>query len=407
MKNRQVMVTKTGLPIKAKVSMISLSGMKGQVSWSPMIILVLVALVVLMSGLFVSERAKTYDSSSEITSEEGVSSKQFNWRLVTSWPKNFPGLGMGPENLATMVNEMSDGRLQIHVSGAGELVPALGVFDAVSTGSVEMGHTAAYYHKGKIAAAPFFTAIPFGMNTIEQNAWIHYGGGLELWRELYEPFNIIPFAGGNTGMQMGGWFNKAITSFDDLQGLKMRIPGIAGEVFTRAGGSAVAIPGGEIYTSMQTGVIDATEWVGPYNDRSFGLQEVASRYYYPGWHEPTAMLEFEVNIDAWNSLPADLQKIVETATRAVNADMLDEYIARNAIALQELKDEFGIVPEPFPDDFWVQLYEVANRYYEDESAKDEDFANILESYNEFKIRTYNWLKISEKALFDRRDLVGE
>jgi len=375
-----------------------------------MVILVLVALLVLMSGLFVTEKAKQAKNialHATVDSKASVSGQQFNWRLATSWPKNFPGIGVGPERFATIVEEMSHGRLTIHVYGGGELVPPLGVFDAVSTGSIEMGHTAAYYHKGKMPAAPFFTAVPFGMNTLEQNAWIHYGGGLELWRELYEPFNIIPFAGGNTGMQMGGWFNKAINNFDDLQGLKMRIPGIAGEVFSRAGGSAVAIPGGEIYTSMQTGVIDATEWVGPYNDRSFGLHEVASRYYYPGWHEPTAMLEFDVNLDAWNSLPADLQKIIETAARAVNADMLDEYMARNAIALQELKEEFGIEPEPFPEDFWKALYEVANRYYADESAKDETFSMIYQSYSKFKERTYNWLKISEKAILERRDLVGE
>lgn len=374
----------------------------GTINWNPLIILSLVALLVLVSGLYVAERSVKYDSSSLITSDQGLSEQQFNWRLVTSWPKNFPGLGIGPENFAKLVKEMSNGRIQIHVYGAGELVPALGVFDAVSTGSVEMGHTAAYYHKGKIPASPFFTGVPFGMNLLEQNAWLNYGGGLELWRELYKPFNIIPFSGGNTGIQMGGWFNKEINSSSDLQGLKMRIPGIAGEVFNRAGGASVAIPGGELYTSMQTGVIDATEWVGPYNDRSFGLHEVATNYYYPGWHEPTAMLEFDVNIDAWNQLPEDLQKIVESAARTINADMLDEFIARNAIALEDLKNEFGIVPQPFPDDFLLELNTVANEYYAEEAEKDEDFARIMASHDEFKKRTYNWLKISERALYDYR-----
>lgn len=382
-------------------------GQTGVVTWTPLIILALVALVVLMTGLYVSERVEKYDSNAQVTTEQGVSEQQFNWRMVTSWPKNFPGLGTGPENFADIVEEMSAGRLKIHVYGAGELVPALGVLDAVSTGSVEMGHTAPYYHKGKMPAAPFFTAIPFGMSVIEQNAWIHYGGGLQLWRDLYKPFNVIPFSGGNTGVQMGGWFNKEINSSEDLKGLKMRIPGIAGEVFTRAGGTAVAIPGGELYTSMQTGVIDATEWVGPYNDRSFGLHEVATNYYYPGWHEPTAMLEFQVNMDAWEQLPADLQKIIEVAARAVNADMLDEYITRNAIALEELKTEFGIEPEPFPIDFMRELKEVADQYYAEEAAKDEDFARILKSHDEFKTRTYNWLKISEKAMYEYRDILEQ
>ena len=185
-----------------------------------MIILSLVALLVLVTSLYVSERAIKYDGRSQITSEQGSAVQQFSWRMVTSWPKNFPGLGMGPENFARLVEEMSDGRLKIDVFGAGELVPALGVLDAVSTGSIEMGHSAPYYHKGKMAASPFYTAVPFGMSVLEQNAWIHYGGGLELWRELYEPFNVIPFAGGNTGVQMGGWFNKEINSSEDIKGLK-------------------------------------------------------------------------------------------------------------------------------------------------------------------------------------------
>ena len=396
-------------PVKSKFpglqGRVSPGKQSGGTTWNPLIILALVALVVLTSSLYVSERAIRYDKSSQVSPEQGVTGQQFNWRMVTSWPKNFPGLGMGPENFATIVEEMSAGRLKIHVYGAGELVPALGVLDAVSTGSVEMGHTAPYYHKGKMPASPFFTAIPFGMSVIEQNAWIHYGGGLELWRDLYKPFNLIPYAGGNTGVQMGGWFNREIHSSADLKGLKMRIPGIAGEVFTRAGGTAVAIPGGELYTAMQTGVIDATEWVGPYNDRSFGLHEVAQNYYYPGWHEPSAMLEFQVNVDALNQLPEDLQKIVEVAARAINADMLDEYVTRNAIALEELKTGFGIEPKPFPIDFMRELKKIADQYYEEEAAKDEHFARILKSHDDFKERSYNWLKVSEKAMYEYRDIL--
>lgn len=376
----------------------------GAINWNPLIILALVASTVLFAGLFASERATRYERSTSVASEDGSTRQEFNWRLVTSWPKNFPGLGMGPEKFAELVNEMSGGRLQVHVYGAGELVPALGVLDAVSTGSVEMGHSGAYYHKGKIPAAPFFSTIPFGMNVLEHNAWIYYGGGLELWRELYAPLNVIPFPGGNTGIQMAGWFNKEINSIEDFRGLKMRIPGIAGEVFSRAGGTAVNIPGGELYTSMQTGVIDATEWVGPYNDRSFGLNEVGQYYYTPGWHEPEAMMEFLVNETAWNSLPEDLQAIVRVAADAINADMLAEYTARNAQALQDLRAA-GIEPRPLPAEIIAELKRHALDYYKEESARNEDFARIYEHYTEFQKMTYEWLQISEKAMYDYRELL--
>jgi TRAP-type mannitol/chloroaromatic compound transport system substrate-binding protein len=201
------------------------------------------------------------------TQADGLTSQQtFKWKLVTSWPKNYPGLGTAPENFAKKVEAMSNGRLKIKVYGAGQLVPALQVFDAVSQGTAQIGHSGAYYWTGKNKATAFFTSIPFGLNAQEMNAWLHYGGGLELWRELYAPFNLVPFAGGSTGVQMAGWFNREINSMADIKGLKMRIPGLGGDVITRAGGESVNIPGGELYTAMQTGVIDATEWVGPYND---------------------------------------------------------------------------------------------------------------------------------------------
>jgi len=198
---------------------------------------------------------------SNCSAEGSASTESFEWSCVTSWPPRFPGLGMAVENLAERLDRASGGRLKIKVYGGGELVPALEVFDAVSRGVVEMGHDASYYQKGKVDAAQFFTAIPFGLNYMELNAWIHYGGGLELWRELYEPFNLVPFLCGNTGVQMGGWFNKEINSIDDLKGLKMRIPGLGGDVLRRAGGTPITLPAAEIFTSLQTGAIDATEWV--------------------------------------------------------------------------------------------------------------------------------------------------
>ena len=226
----------------------------------------------------------------EAVSEDGscfsTGSKTYKWTMVTTWPKNFPGLGMGPENFSRYVNEMTCGRMQIKVYGAGEFVPALGVFDAVSQGNVQLGHGASYYWTGKVKSSQFFTAVPFGLTAQEMNGWLHYGGGMELWEEAYEPFNLVPLAGGNSGVQMAGWFKKEINSLDDLKGLKMRIPGLAGEVFTRAGAETVTLPGNEIFLSLQQGVVDAAEWVGPYNDLTFGFHQVSDYYYYPGWHEP-------------------------------------------------------------------------------------------------------------------------
>ena len=242
--------------------------------------------------------------------EESLERKNYSWRLVTTWPKNYPGVGLGPENFAQLVEEMTDGRLKIKVYGNGELIPALEVFDAVSRGTVEMGHGAAYYWIGKLPAAQFFTTLPFGLNAQERNAWLYFGGGIELWEKAYEPFNLIPMAGGNTGVQMGGWFNKEINSLEDLKGIRIRMPGLAGEVFSRAGGEAVLMPGSEIFTNLQTGVIDAAEWIGPYNDLTFGFHQVAKYYYYPGWQEPGAMTEFIFNKEAFDELPDDIKAIL-------------------------------------------------------------------------------------------------
>ena len=326
----------------------------------------------------------------------------FKWKLVTTWPKNYPGLGTGPEHFAERVERMSDGRLKIKVYGAGDLVPAFEVFDAVSQGTAEIGHGAAYYWKGKAPAAPFFTAVPFGLNAQEMNGWIHYGGGMELWREVYEPFNLVPFAGGSTGVQMAGWFNKEINSMEDLKGLKMRIPGIGGEVISRVGGQSITIPGGELYTSLQTNVIDATEWVGPYNDMALGFYQVAKYYYYPGWHEPGAILEFIVNGDAFNSLPADLQAIVESATRTINQDMLDEYTARNNAALQELVDKHGVELRPLPREVLNGLREATGEVLAEMAAADPMVKKVYESQQAFKEGVMEYHKVSEEAMYDAR-----
>ena len=219
----------------------------------------------------------------------------------------------GPERLARLIGEMSGGRLVIKVYGAGELVPAFEVFDAVAQGTAQLGHGASYYWKGKVPATQFFAAMPFGINAQEFNVWIYHGGGLELWRELYARFGLVPEPAGNTGVQMGGWFNKEINSVADLEGLRMRIPGIGGEVLRKVGGTPVNIPGAELFTALESGTIDATEWVGPMNDLAFGLFRAAKYYYYPGWHEPGTALEAVVNREAYEALPPDLQAIVEVA----------------------------------------------------------------------------------------------
>jgi len=332
------------------------------------------------------------------------STETFEWSCVTSWPPKFPGLGIAVDNLAERILNASNGRLKIKVYGGGELVPPFEVFDTVSRGVVEMGHDASYYHKGKVDAAQFFTAIPFGLNHLELNGWLYYGGGLELWRELYQPFDLVPFPCGNTGVQMGGWFNKEISTAEDLKGLKMRIPGLGGEVFRRAGGTPVTMPGAEIFTSLQTGLIDATEWVGAYNDVSFGLHKAAKYYYYPGWQEPGAGLECIINSDAWASLPPDLQAIVETSCQAINTDMMAEYTHGNAVALHQLMNDPNVDIRPFPEDVLRLLKSITLEIVEEMSAKDPAWAKIAKSYYEFMALTTVNQRITEQAHLETREL---
>jgi len=371
--------------------------------YTPLIILLLVAALVTVVGLWATDRAGT--GPVETVKGADRSTETFEWKLVTTWPKNFPGLGTGPEKFARWVNEMSDGRLTVRVYGAGEIVPAFEVFDAVSQGVADVGHGAAYYWKGKVPSSVFFATVPFGFNAQEMNAWLHYGGGLELWREIYAPFNLVPMAGGNTGVQMAGWFNKEINSVEDLKGLKMRIPGLAGEAFAATGGISVRIPGGELYTSLQTGVIDALEWVGPYNDLAFGFYQVAKYYYYPGWHEAGPTLEFIVNKQSLEALPPDLQAIVKYAARAANQDMLDEFTARNNAALRELVDEHGVQLRRLPDDVLLALWRASEQVMQDLVAKDPMAARVYESFKSFYDGARAYHHISEQAYINSRDRV--
>ncbi|MGI9270194.1 MAG: TRAP transporter substrate-binding protein [Woeseiaceae bacterium] len=340
--------------------------------------------------------------TSDCADGASASGERFEWSCVTSWPPKLPGMGMGVENLAARVEAASAGRLKIKVYGGGELVPAFEVFDAVSRGAVEMGHDASYYHKGKLDAAQFFTSIPFGLNYLELNGWLYYGGGLELWRELYALFNLYPIPCGNTGVQMGGWFNKEINSVADLKGLKMRIPGLGGEVLRRAGGIPITLPGAEIFTSLQTGAIDATEWVGAYNDVSFGLQKAARYYYYPGWHEPGPGLETMINREAWDSLPPDLQSIVETTCQAITTDMVAEYTHGNAYALQQLVDDPEVEMRTFPKEVIDLLRSITDEIVTEWIAADPAAKKIADSYYAFLEKSAYGQKVTEQAYLETR-----
>lgn len=324
------------------------------------------------------------------------------WKMVTTWPKNFPGLGTGAEALAQNINTMSNGRLNIKVYAAGELVPPLEVFDAVSRGTAEMGHSTAYYWKGKAPAVQFFSSVPFGMTAQEFNAWLEYGNGLTLWEEVYAPFNIIPMAAGNSGAQMGGWFNKEINSVDDFQGLKMRMPGLGGEVMKKVGAVMINLPGSEIFTALQTGTIDATEWVGPYNDLAFGLYKAAKYYYYPGWQEPGSAIEALVNKDAYNALPVDLQNIVRAAAQQANLAMLNEFTARNNAALETLVNDHNVILKKFPDDLLEALKVASDETLQEIAANDPMSQKAYDSFKTFLDSVTAWHDISERAFINAR-----
>ena len=322
---------------------------------------------------------------------------EFNWKMVTTWPKNFPGLGTGAQFLANTIQKLSGGRIKVSVYGAGELVPAFEIFDAVSNGVAELGHGSAYYWKGKNDTFQFFSTVPFGMSFNEMNAWLYKGGGMKLWEKAYADFNLIPMAAGNTGVQMGGWFNKEISSVSDLKGLKMRIPGLGGEVLKRAGGTPVNLPGGELFTALKTGTIDATEWVSPYNDLAFGFHKAAKYYYYPGWHEPGTTLECFVNANKFSELPDDLKQIVMGAAKIANMDMLCEFISKNNDALEILQKKHNVDIRQYPDEVLKELYKISKDVVKELSLKDDFAKEVYNSYSSFQQKTNNWNEISIKS----------
>jgi TRAP-type mannitol/chloroaromatic compound transport system substrate-binding protein len=281
----------------------------------------------------------------------------------------------------------------------------MGVFDAVRDGSAEMGHSASYYWKGKHPATPFFTAVPFGLTAQELNSWVNFGGGQELWDELYGEFGLKPLPCGNSGTQMAGWFRKEINSLEDIKGLKIRAPGLAGEVMQRIGATPVQMPGGEVFTSMQTGALDAADWVGPYNDLTFGLHKVAKYYYYPGWQEPGAMLEMMINKEKWDALPEDLQAIVKNAAEAENQHIYDEFTARNAEALKQLVNEHGVELRRLPDEVLEALEKTSQEAVEDLVAGNDQARRIYESYRDFRDSVMPYIAVAEQSALNVRSTV--
>jgi len=328
----------------------------------------------------------------------------FNWKMTSAYPPNSPFYMAGPgsaTDLAQRIEAMSDGRLKIQVFGAGELIPALEGFDAVSAGVVEMNHANAYFWTGKSFAAQYFTAVPFGLNFQGMNGWLYEGGGMELYREVYDQFNLVPFPCGNTGVQMTGWFKRPVETVEDLNGLKMRIPGLAGRVYQALGVDVRLLPGGEIFPALERGVIDAAEFVGPYQDRRLGLHRAAKYYYTTGWHECATVSELVINKAAWNKLPKDLQAIVENACAACNVISEAWCQATNAEAMEDLIRNHGVIAQPLPDAIVKRLREVTNDILADAAAKDPMVRKVHESYMAHKAKYDSWAGYSEAVYHGR------
>jgi TRAP-type mannitol/chloroaromatic compound transport system substrate-binding protein len=348
-------------------------------------------------------RKKAVPAPERVPGEPG---KVLHWTMVTTWPPKFPALGEGCALFADWVRIMSGGILDIRVYGAGELIPGMEVFDAVSAGTAQLGSGAAYYWAGKLPAAQFFGSVPFGMNAQQMQAWLLSGGGLALWEEIYAPFDLIPFPAGNTGIQMGGWFRKPIERIEDLQGLKMRIPGLGGKVLERAGGTAVLSAGSEIYTNLERGVIDATEWIGPYHDLRMGFPDIAKYYYYPGWHEPGSTLEIMVNRQAFLALPEWLQEVVRSAALRLHSWVLAEFDARNAIHLEDIRKDTTVQILRFPPEVLQRLRTLTRDVLNDLIAGDPLSRKVHNAYFDFYRKVTPWSEISEKEYYRLGGLIN-
>ena len=318
------------------------------------------------------------------------------WRLASSFPKSLDTLYGASEDLARRVSELTGGKFQIRPFQAGEIVPGLQVMDAVQQGTVEVGHTVSYYYVGKAQVLAFDTGVPFGLTTRQQNAWMYYGGGIELFRSVLADFGIIQFPAGNTGAQMGGWFRKEIRDLADLRGLKMRIPGLGGTVMSRLGVVPQTLAGADIYPALERGVVDAAEFVGPYDDEKLGFHKVARFYYYPGWHEPSSMDCYYVNLREWQRLPKEYQQAFEVAAAESNQAMMAKYDQVNPPALQRLL-RAGVRLRKWPAEVMKAAQKVAFDFYEEEAAKDATYRRVYTAWKRFREEQYRWHAVGELA----------
>lgn len=325
--------------------------------------------------------------------------KRIRWRLASSFPRSLDTIFGAADRLAERVSAMTDGRFTIRVYPSGELVPGLQVLDAVENATCELGHTASYYYSGKNPALIFDAAVPFGLTARQHSAWLLEAGGIELMRELFSGFGIHNLPGGNTGVQMGGWFRRPVKSLADLEGLKMRIPGMGGEVMDALGVTVQVLAGGEIYPALERGAIDATEWVGPYDDQKLGFHQVAKTYHYPGWWEPGPALSFYVNQKSWDSLDAVDQAALETASRDAALTMMAEYDAKNPPALQELLTK-GVELVPFPEDVMRAAADVTRQKLAELAGADAAFRRIHDHWSAFQESSNAWFGTAEKSYAD-------
>ena len=326
-------------------------------------------------------------------------------KMVTTWPRDFPGLGTGARRLAESVTAMSEGRLEIKVFAAGELVPPFESFDAVSGGAADLYHAIEYYWQDRSRAFNFFAAVPFGLTAGELAGWVYHGGGQELWDRLAAGFNIKPFQVGNTGAQMGGWFNKEINGIEDFKGLKIRMPGLGGEVLSRIGATPVSLPGAKIFPALHSGAIDATEWAGPWNDLALGFYKVAKYYYYPGFHEPGTALSVGINLKVWESLSADHQAIFSKATAAENAVSRAEFNAQNATALNTLRRKHHVDLRRFTDDVLKALGFAAGAVVGDIGGGGDALTReVYDSFLKFRKQALSWSHLGEQTFRNARIL---
>jgi TRAP-type mannitol/chloroaromatic compound transport system substrate-binding protein len=316
------------------------------------------------------------------------------WRCATSWPRSLDTIYGGAEDVAERVKALTDGRFEITPYPAGELAPGTGILDAVQSGSVECGHTASYYYVGKNPSLAFGTSVPFGLNAQQQNAWLYNGGGLETMQKVLDDYKIINFPAGNTGVQMGGWFKKEIKTAADLKGLKMRIPGLGGQVMARLGVNVQTLPGGEIFLALDRGAIDAAEWVGPYDDEKLGLNKAADFYYYPGWWEPGPTLDLYVNVDQFKKLPKDYQEALKVACVEANMLMLSKYDAKNGPAFDRISKSKTKV-RPYSREIMIAAEKASKELYEELSAKDAGYKSIYTGWSKFRDAVRKFNRINE------------